>query len=47
MTFKELLKSLTLGELLSMIIELRQFPEDKQHLNWALQELGSRQKEQE
>jgi len=42
MTFQELLASLTLGELLMMIKELRQHPDDRHHLNLALQELGRR-----
>jgi len=42
MTFREFLKTLTVAELLMFIKDLLLNPDDKQHLNWALQELGNR-----
>lgn len=43
MLFQEFLSTLTTGELVTMIAVLRRDPDDRQHLNWALQELGTRQ----
>lgn len=44
MTFREFLKTLSISELLALILDLRVHPDDRQHLNWALIELGEREK---
>jgi len=43
MEFQEFLTTLSTGDLIVMISALRHDPDDRKHLNWALQELGTRQ----